>query len=181
MPKLVLTMQLSLDGFVGGPKGEVDWAFADFDEEFQDWQVAKLWEASAHLMGSVTYYEMAAHWPSSTEPYAAPMNRIPKVLFSKSLKQAEWSDTQIVSGDLATEVARLKQGTGDDLLAHGGALFARSLIRTGLIDEYRLLVHPIVLGNGRPLFSELAAPMRFKLVETKTFKTGLLAHLLRPA
>jgi dihydrofolate reductase len=179
--RLVLQMQLSLDGFVSGPRGEVEWAFADFDEEYAEHEVPMLWRAGAHLMGSVTYREMAAHWPTSTEPYAAPMNRIPKIVFSRSLTKAEWAETRIVSGDLATEIATLKRQPGKDLLAHGGARFARSLVRTGLIDEFRLMVHPLVLGKGVRLFPELAAPMRFKLVDSKAFRTGLIARTFQPA
>lgn len=93
-------------------------------------------------MGSVTYYDMAAHWPNSDESYAVPMNQIPKIVFSKSLKKAHWGETRIVAGGLSTEIKRLKQEPGRGLLAHGGVRFAQSLIRTGLIDVYRLIVHP---------------------------------------
>jgi dihydrofolate reductase len=113
-------------------------------------------------MGSVTYRDMAAHWPSSTESYAAPMNQIPKIVFSGSLKNADWRDTRIVSGDLAKEIAKLKQEPGRDLLAHGGVRFAQSLVRTRAVDEYRLVIHPVVLGRGKRIFADLAAPMRFK-------------------
>jgi dihydrofolate reductase len=130
-------------------------------------------------MGSVTYRDMAAHWPSSTESYAAPMNRIPKIIFSTSLKEANWGDTTIIAGDIATEISRLKQESGRDLLAHSGARFAQSLVRTGLIDEFRLVVHPIALGSGLRLFPELAPPIRLELAEAITFKTGTIAKLYR--
>lgn len=181
MRKLILQMQYSLDGCVAGPNGELEWIFPDFDAEYAKWGVEKLWQAGAHLMGGATYRAMAAHWPTSTEPYAAPMNQIPKIVFSSSLKQADWGETQIVSGDLATEIARLKQEPGRDLLAHGGVHFAQSLIRSGLIDEYRLIVHPVVLGKGQRLFSDLTAPIRFTLAAATTFKTGIVAKELHPA
>jgi dihydrofolate reductase len=181
MRKLILQMQCSLDGFVSGPNGELEWIFPDFNSEYEDWVVEKLWQAGAHLMGGVTYRDMAAYWPSSTEPYAAPMNQIPKVVFSRSLKEAVWGETRIVSGDLAYEVARLKQESGKELLAHGGARFVQSLVRTGFIDEYRLFVHPVALGSGQRLFPELAAPIRFKLLEATKFRTGIVATVLRPA
>ena len=94
--KLVLQMQFSLDGFVAGENGELDWIFPDFDADSAKWTVEKLWQAGAHLMGSVTYHGMAAYWPCSTEPYAAPMNEIPKVVFSNSLKKADWPETRMV-------------------------------------------------------------------------------------
>jgi dihydrofolate reductase len=191
MRKLVLQMQYSLDGFVAGPNGELDWIFQDFDDEFVKWVVEKLWQAGAHLMGSKTYKDMAAHWPSSKEPFAAAMNQIPKIVFSRSLEHADWKETRIVSGDLAQEIARLKQEPGGDLLAHGGVRFARSLIGSGLIDEYRLVVHRVVLGKGLPIFSDLSAPLRFKVVNEITLNSGLvvlelqqpesLKKVLRPA
>lgn len=179
MRKLVLQMQCTVDGFIGGPNGELEWAFPDFDAEYDAWGVPKLWDASLHLMGSVTYGEMAAHWPASKQSYAPPMNEIPKIVFSRNLKAADWKDTTIMAGDLGQEIARLKQGDGKPLLAHGGARFARSLIKTGLIDEYRLIVHPVVLGEGRKLFAELPATMRLTLGEIVPFKTGTVAKTYR--
>jgi dihydrofolate reductase len=181
MRKLILQMQMSLDGFVGGPNGELDWIFPGFATDTADWMVERLWQPAAHLMGSVTYRGMAAHWPASSEPYAPPMNQIPKIVFSNSLRDAPWGETRIVTGDLATEIVALKQESGGHLLAHGGVRFARSLIGSGLIDEYRLLVHPVVLGQGLRAFSEVASVMRLVLVQAVTFKAGVIAKTLRPA
>jgi dihydrofolate reductase len=180
MRELILQMQYTLDGFVSGPNGELDWIFPDLDAEFAAWETARLWEAGAHLMGSVTYYDMAAHWPSSDEPYAAPMNTIPKIVFSDSIKKAHWGETRIVAGDLGVELRRLKQQAGNDLLAHGGVRFAQSLIRTGLIDLYRLVVHPVALGKGQSLFSAVDPQIRFRPVSEITFKTGIVVMELRP-
>jgi dihydrofolate reductase len=180
MRKLVLQMQISIDGFVGGKKGDLSWIFSDFDASSEKWTVEMLWQADAHLMGGATYRDMAAHWPTSTEPYAAAMNQIPKIVFSRSLKDATWGETQIASGDLAQEIARLKKEPGRDLLAHGGARFAQSLVKTGMIDEYRLIVHPVALGSGIRLFPELDAPVRLKLVDTIAFGTGAIANVYRP-
>jgi dihydrofolate reductase len=180
MRELILQMQYTLDGFVSGPNGELDWIFPDFDDEFAAWETERLWEAGAHLMGSVTYYDMAAHWPASDEPYAAPMNQIPKIVFSRSIKKAHWGETRIVPGDLGVEIRRLKQQSGKDLMAHGGVRFAQSLIRTGLIDLYRLIVHPVALGKGQSLFSAVDAHVRFKPVGETTFKTGIVVMELRP-
>ncbi len=180
MRNLILKMECSLDGFVGGPNGELDWLLPDFDEEHGKWLAERLWQAAAHLMGSTTYLGMAAHWPSSNEPYAAPMNQIPKLVFSKHLPKAEWGEVRIVRTDPATEITRLKQENGMDLLAHGGWRFAQYLVRSGLIDEYWLVVHPVALGNGLPLFQNLAVPIRFNLVDKVTFKSGVTAMTLRP-
>jgi dihydrofolate reductase len=208
MRQLILKMSISADGFVGGPNGEIDWIFKGYDAGVTDWEVAILWQASAHLMGSRTFRDMAAYWPRSTEPFAPPMNEIPKVVFSRtgSIGQAtttraledairlrtaaeapapsnlsSWTSPAIATGDLAEEIARLKQQDGKPLLAHGGAGFARSLVKEGLVDEYCLLVHPVALGRGLPIFSGLATPIDLKLVSATTFATGAVAHVYRPA
>ncbi len=99
-------------------------------------------------MGRVTYEEMSAYWPTSSSEYAAPMNEIPKVVFSKTIKKAEWADSRIASGELSDEVATLKSEPGNDLIAHGGSSFAQALTRERLIDEYRLVIQPAALGSG---------------------------------
>ncbi len=119
-------------------------------------------------MGRATYHDMAEDWPSSTEVFAAPMNQIPKV---------DWEGSRVVSGDLVEEISRLRQQSGKDILAHGGASFAQSLSSLGLVDEYRLIVHPVVLGSGLPLF---ASPMDLTLVTTTAFSGGAVAHVYRP-
>jgi dihydrofolate reductase len=204
MRKLVLKMSVSVDGFVGGPNGEIDWIFRTMDEEATAWTVGVVGQAGLHIMGSRTFHDMAAYWPSSTQPFAAPMNEIPKVFFSRSgsakaggatttraLVDARaqavaqpgaatpaiesWNAARVASGDLAEEIARLKQEPGKDIVAHGGAAFAQSLARLGLVDEYRLLVHPVALGRGLPLFSGLSAPVDLALVEVKPFRGGAVA------
>ncbi len=187
--KLVLKMSISIDGYVGGPNGELDWLFRSMDDDAAAWTVDAVWQAGVHIMGSKTFADMAAHWPSSTEVFAAPMNRIPKVVFSRSGARRtpptnageieSWKNARVASGDLAAEIAKLKAEPGKNIIAHGGATFARSLVKLGLVDEYKLLVHPVALGRGLPLFSELAAPMDLELVEAKAFQGGAVAHVVR--
>jgi dihydrofolate reductase len=198
MRKLILKMNVSLDGFVGGPKGEIDWIFRNHDDA-KTWLVDTLWRAGVHIMGSRTYADMAAYWPSSTDVLAAPMNEIPKVVFSRTGKAAttraledasraapientgaSWAQPRIASGDLAEEIARLKHEPGKDIVAHGGAGFARSLVASGLIDEYQLIVHPVALGRGLSLFSDLPKPLPLTTVSTTSLPGGALAHVLRP-
>jgi|SRR6185503_15071356 len=181
MRKLILRMSMSLDGFVGGPKGELDWIFRNVDEESIAFGVAQLWEAGVHAMGHVTYRDMAAHWPTSTEPWAPPMNELPKVVFSKTLKEAPWGPARILSGDLADEVARLKAEPGKSILCHGGARFAQALTRLGLVDEYWVLIHPVALGAGLPMFKELPKPLGLELISVKAFAGGTVAKTYRPA
>jgi dihydrofolate reductase len=174
-------MSMSLDGFVADAKGELEWIFRNIDQESIAFGIAELWEAGVHAMGRVTYGAMAAHWPTSTEPWAPPMNQISKVVFSKTLKEAPWGPTRILRGDLADEVSRLKLEPGKDILAHGGAGFARSLTRLGLVDEYWLLVHPIALGSGLPIFHDLPRPIDLKLFSVKAFPGGTVAKTYRRA
>ncbi|HWL86904.1 MAG TPA: dihydrofolate reductase family protein [Polyangiaceae bacterium] len=199
MRNLILKMNVSIDGFVGGPKGEIDWMFRNRDAA-KTWLVETLWRAGVHIMGSRTYADMAAYWPSSADVLAAPMNQIPKVVFSRTGKAAmtkaledasraapvetagaSWDQPRIASGDLAEEIARLKQEPGKDIMAHGGAVFARSLVASGLIDEYQLVVHPVALGRGLSLFSDLPKPLPLTSVSTTRLAGGTLAHVLRPA
>lgn len=204
MREVILKMSMSIDGFVGGPNGEIDWLFPTMDEEATAWTVESLREAGVHVMGSRTFRDMAAYWPTSTEPFAAPMNKIPKVYFSRSgsagsttraLADANarigippsaagvaaegWSSARAATGELTAEIARLTKEPGNGILAHGGAGFARSLVKEGLVDEYRLLIHPVALGQGLPLFADLPSPLDLKLVEATAFKGGVVAHVYR--
>jgi dihydrofolate reductase len=191
-------MGMSLDGFVAGsPNGtgapiavfarslsqpaELDpWGLPPEAPELTSRKLDWVRAAGAHAMGRATYEEMAAFWPSATDDYAAPMNEIPKVVFSTSLERADWPETRIARGDLAEEIGRLKQEPGNDVIVHGGAQFAQSLSRLRLIDEFRLVVHPIALSEGLPLFSELAEPLRLTLTEAQTFEGGAALHVYRP-
>jgi dihydrofolate reductase len=117
----------------------------------------------------------ADYWPNASGPFAKPMNEIPKVVFSDSLASADWGQTTIATGDLAQAVTRLKQERSDGyLLAQGGIRFARSLVQTGLIDEYRLVIHPVVLGAGERLF---LAPLTIDPTSTIVFSGGAVAHV----
>jgi dihydrofolate reductase len=211
MRPLILKMSISIDGFVAGPNGELDWLFRTSDEGGRRWVEEMLWQAGLHAMGSRTYFDMASFWPTSDMPMAAPMNAIPKVVFTRqksldlgaghttaALRDARaqeavatapahaenlksWAEAEVANGDLATEMQRLKQQPGKFILAHGGAQFAQSLVATGLIDEYRLVVHPVILGKGLPLFSQLPKPLDLELQGITVFRSGTAAHVYRPA
>ena len=175
MASLVLKMSVSLDGYVAPADGSSDWAAAGRSDDGRDWTVETLSNAGAHLVGAATYASWATYWPGATGPVAKPMNEIPKVVFSDSLTSVEWGETTIAAGDLAEAVTRLKQERRDGyLLAHGGVRFARSLVETGLIDEYRLVVHPVVLGAGERLFT---APLTIEPMSTIAFSRGAVAHV----
>ncbi|GEL77641.1 dihydrofolate reductase family protein [Tenuibacillus multivorans] len=180
MRKVVLRMNVSLDGFVAPTSGAHDWVFHSFDDELEMYTVDQLWQVGTHIMGRVTYHDMAEHWPSSTSKLAPPMNEIPKVIFSKTLKETKWNKSQVADGDIAEEIYRLKQQPGKDIMAHGGAGFAQSLTRLGLIDEYRLIVNPIAFGSGLPLFKDLSDAINLKHLSAKVFKKGAVLHTYQP-
>jgi dihydrofolate reductase len=183
MRKLVLSMGVSLDGLVARPgrHGAGGWGLPPEDRALKQRKLAWMQNVGLHLMGRNAYEEMAEFWPASDDAYAAPMNEIPKVVFSRTLGRAEWADSRIARGDLAEEIAALKGEPGKDMLAWGGAAFAQSLSRLGLVDEYRLILQPVALGRGLPLFKDLTAPLRLELVEAQTYPTGAALHLYRPA
>lgn len=181
MRPVVLQMGVTLDGFSHGAKGYEDWGLPPEDEEIVAWKAASLREAGTHIMGRVTYEEMASVWPHTTGVYADVMNEIPKVVFSKTLTRAEWAESRIADGDLAEDIGRLKREPGGVILAHGGATFVDALIRDGLIDEYRLVIHPVAIGHGASLFSALPGPLRLDLIEARTFPSGTAIHVYRPA
>lgn len=171
MRKVILQMTISIDGVasVGGRNRE--------DRELKAQKLEWLGQAGCHIMGRTTYQEMSSHWPYSDDPYAAPMNELPKVVFSRTLIEAPWETSRIASGDLAEEVAALKREPGGDILAWGGARFAQSLIAANLIDEYRLVVNPVIAGEGRSIFRPFAGPIDVTLTRAETFASGRILHV----
>ena len=133
-------------------------------------------------MGRITYQEMSSDWPQSDDPYASPMNDIPKVVFSKTLSDAEasWPQTRVARGELTTEIAAIKSEPGPDVIVWGGARLASALAAADLIDEYRLLVQPLALGRGQALFGQLPESRHLDLVETAPFPSGVVVHVYRP-
>ena len=175
MASLVLKMSVSLDGYIAPIDGSTDWITAGGSDDARNWTVETVSNAGAHLIGAATYAGWAGYWPGASGPFAKAMNEIPKVVFSNSLASADWGETTIAAGDLAEAVTRLKrERSGGYLLAHGGARFARSLVETGLIDEYRLMIHPVVLGAGERLF---LAPLAIEPISTTAFSGGGVAHV----
>jgi len=174
-------MGVTVDGFVAGPGGEGDWGLPPEHPDVRAWKVASLREVGTHIMGRVTYEQMAGHWPTASGDYADFMNKLPKVVFSRTLPAADWAGSRIARGDLATEIAALKsERDGEIIMAHGGAAFVQALSKLGLIDEYRLVILPVALGNGLPLFKDLARPLRVDLAEAKTFPDGTVIHVYQP-
>lgn len=181
MRDVILYMSMSLDGFVGSDREHPGMAIPE-SAELKQWKLDRISKAGAHLMGRVTYQEMSSYWPHSDNPYAAPMNDIPKVVFSKTLSDAEatWPDTRIARGRLATEIAAIKAGPGRDVIVWGGGRLAGALAAQDLIDEYRLLIQPLVLGSGQALFDQLPQSRHLHLLEAMSFPCGTVLHAYRP-
>src|SRR6266496_2632691 len=179
MRRVVLQMGISLDGFVASDR-EHSGVSVPEDPELVQWKLDRVSRAGAHLMGRVTYQQMAGHWPRSTDPYAAPMNDIPKVVFSETLNEATWPTTRIARGELAAEIAATKEEPGPDVIAWGGATFAAALTSQGLIDEFSLAIQPMAAGRGHALFGELSAARHFSLLEARSFSCGVVVHVYRP-
>jgi dihydrofolate reductase len=179
MRKIILMMSVSLDGFIEGPNRELDWHMVD--DELHCHFNSQLSAMGAFLDGRVTYQLMAGFWPtadkdpSSTGPmveFARIWRDMPKIVFSRTLKRADWNTT-VVPDVVADEIMELKAQPGGDLVL-GGADLAATFMRHDLIDEYRLYIHPIVIGRGKPLFQASDAKINLQLAVTRTFGNGVV-------
>ena len=175
---LVATLFMTLDGVVEAPD---KWSFPFWSAETGKFKLAELHATDALLLGRVTYEGFAAAWPGRKDPdgFADRFNSMPKYVASRTLKKLEWNNSHLIKGELAAEVSKLKKQPGHDIVIHGSPGLIRSLLPHGLIDEYRLLVYPIVLGRGKRLFDE-ASQAKLKLAESETFSKGVVKLVYRP-
>jgi dihydrofolate reductase len=181
MRRLLMWNMITLDGYFEGSKSwDIGWHEVGWGEELKQLSIEQTSAADMLLFGRVTYEGMAAHWPSAKGEVADIMNTIPKVVFSRTLERADWSNTRLVSGSAEQEVPRLKQEAGKDLLIFGSANLSAALTRNGLIDEYRLGLNPIALGAGTPLFKPGPEGMKLKLLEARALKTGCVLLRYEP-
>jgi dihydrofolate reductase len=175
MRQVIIFNMVTLDGFFDGPGRDIGWH--NVDAEFNEFAIAQLDTVGGLLFGRVTYEGMASYWPTpvaiQNDPeVAGKMNRVPKYVFSKTLDKADWQNTTLIKGDAAGEVAKLKQQPGQDLFIFGSAEFAAHLLAMGLIDELRVMVNPILLGSGTPLFRGLHQRIPLKLLAAQPFRSG---------
>jgi dihydrofolate reductase len=186
MKKVILFNMLTLDGFYEGPGGDIDWH--NTDEEFNQFAIQQTGTAGGLLFGRRTYELMAGYWPTpqavGDDPeVAALMNSLPKVVFSRTLQEAGWNNTRIARGGLRAEIEKLKAEPGNDLFLFGSGELARALISQHLIDEYRLMINPVLLGRGSPMFSGLDRRRDLKLLSARPFRSGnvLLSYAAGPS
>jgi dihydrofolate reductase len=179
MRRIVVTEFVSVDGVIEDPGGAEGyrhggWTFKFNDDEGMKYKLDETLTHGAMLLGRVTYEGFAKAWPGMTDEvgFAEKMNSMPKYVVSKTLMQGTWNNSTILSGDLAQEVTALKEQDGGDLLVHGSATLVRGLTDLGLVDEYRLMVFPIVLGEGKRLFDGVKDATTLRLVDSKPLQSG---------
>jgi dihydrofolate reductase len=173
MRKLIVSNMMSLDGFFEGPNKELDWHVVD--NEFFDYAKDMLRSVDAILFGRTTYQLMAKYWPSAPKDEIADrMNGLQKFVFSKTLDKADWNNSKLVKTNAADEVSKLKQESGKDMVILGSATLVSSLLPSGLIDEYRVILNPVFIGAGTPLFKGVERGLRLKLKETRLLGSGVV-------
>jgi dihydrofolate reductase len=177
MRKVIVMMSVSLDGYAATEDDDLGWMLPRIDDETQEWMTALMRRAHTQLLGRVAYEAQSSAWPGSTGETADLVNGATKIVFSRTLTSVDWQGARLAELDPAGEIARLREEPGDDVVVTGGVSFARELSAAGLVDEYRLLVHPVVLGRGLPLFGD---PLELKLVDTTAFGNGAMGQVYTP-
>ena len=178
MRKLKLQMQMTINGYVGGPNGENDWMTWNPDDEFIAFMVSVLDSSDTLLVGrKLAESGFVEFWQNTAEknpghPFAKKIAALPKIVFSKTLEKSTWNNTTLAKGDLAEEVTRLKKEDGKDLLVFGGANFVSSLIKEGLIDEYHLIINPTAMSKGMTIFNFLDTIRKFTPTQSKLYPGG---------
>jgi len=179
MRKVILQMSMTLDGYVAGPKGEMDWVFSSSTQTTRDY-IDDLLKGSDHiLLGKGMAPGFLDYWPKDKTVLGEKINKLPKTIFSKTLDKVEWPDVTVAK-DIASEISRLKSEPGKNLILYGGAGLVQSFINLNLIDEYHLLMVPIILGKGLPLFANIQSERKLNLVKTTTSETGVVVFHYEP-
>ncbi len=184
MRKVIASEFVTLDGYMVGPNENMDWVVNNFNEEMAQYEGDLMNSMDTILLGRVTYEIMTHHWPNHPEePGADEMNSTPKIVFSKTLAKAEWgkwNNARLVKDHVAEEIAELKQMPGKNMVIYGSANLVQSFSRLGLIDEYHLLVHPLMMGGGKRLFADRTQPLNLKLMRAEPFKNGVVVLYYEP-
>jgi dihydrofolate reductase len=185
MPRLITFTMVSLDGFICDAKGDMSWAHRQ-DAEWKAFSAENAKGDSTLLFGRTTYEMMASFWPSAMARQSAPetaatMNSHLKVVFSRTLREATWNNTRLASGDLATEVRKLKATPGPGLVVLGSGSIVAQLAMEGLVDEFQLAVIPVVIGSGKALFAGVSRKLNLKTIKTRAFANGNVLLRYEPA
>ena len=183
MRKVIFFNLTSLDGYFEGPDRDINWHIVD--DEFNEFAIQQTGEFGALLFGRVTYELMASYWPTEDAKRNDPaiteiMNRLPKIVFSKTLKKVEWENARLVNENFVEAISKLKQEAGKDIAVFGSSDLAVTLLEHGLLDELRIMVNPILLGEGKPIFQGIKTQLGLKLLKTRTFKSGNILLYYEP-
>ncbi|MGB8193580.1 MAG: dihydrofolate reductase family protein [Chitinophagaceae bacterium] len=183
MRKVIVSMNITLDGFMAGPNCELDWHFNYWNEEMAEYASYQLSHADTILLGRVTYNAMAKYWTAVTMSAVAPrqdlafagmMNNYHKIVFSKTMEKAEWNNSRLVKNNISKEIMQLKRQPGKDMIIYGSGSVVSTLMRSDLVDEYVLWIHPVVLGKGKNLFKSQHDMHALRLIEVKSFSSGVI-------
>jgi dihydrofolate reductase len=178
--KVIAVEFVSLDGVMESPE---EWAFSYSNDEMEEANASGMAASDAMLLGRVTYEQMAAYWSNQSggTPMVDYLNSVPKFVVSTTLDDVEWQNSTLIEGNVAEEIIKLKQQPGKDIAILGSGTFVRSLLQDDLLDELRLIIHPLVLGSGKRLFEDRGDRKALELVDSKTFATGVLYLTYQPA
>jgi dihydrofolate reductase len=188
MRNLIVSMNVTLDGFMAGPHCELDWHFKSWNEEMARSTAEQLSRADTILLGGITYRGMAQYWSATPVNLVAPredldfadmLNRYPKVVFSKTMSTVSWNNSRLAKKDIGEEIDELKHRKGKDIIVYGSGKIVDALTKLGLVDEFRMWVHPVVIGCGKPLFKELTGTIKLELFKTETFSSGVVILFYR--
>jgi len=184
MRKVIFFNLISLDGYFEGPDRDITWHTVD--EEFNEFAIQQTGEFGALLFGRVTYELMASYWPSDAAKQDDPviaelMNSLPKIVFSNTLEKIEWENTKLVRDDIVEAVSKLREQPGNDIAIFGSSDLAVTFIDLGLIDEFRIMINPIVLGEGKPILHGIKTRLNLKLIKVRTFRSGNVLLYYEPA
>ena len=188
MKKLKLQVQISVDGFIAGPNGEMDWLTWNATDDFIQYVTELTDSCDTILLGRKLAEGFIPYWTDITNrpddpqySFARKMVDMPKTVFSKTLDKSPWSNTEIAKNDLVTEINQLKKKDGKDIIMYGGAEFVSSVIKAGLIDEYNLFVNPAAAGKGMAIFNTIGSPQKLELVKASSLKNGIVILCYHPA
>ena len=187
MSRLVVFNHVALDGYFTDKNGDMSWAHSDDeDTEWKAFVEGNARGGGVLLFGRITYELMASYWPTpnAIQNYpivAKQMNDLPKVVFSRTLDRASWNNTKLVKSDMVAEIRKMKKEPGKDMVIFGSGKIVSQLAQEGLIDEYQIVVNPIVLGKGRTMFDGIKKKLTLKLTKTRTFGNGNILLCYEPA
>ena len=184
MRKLKLQVQMTVDGYIAGLNGEMDWMIFNWDNELKQYVKEITEPVDCIVLGRKLAQGFIPHWASEPEGEDAwgvdKMNNTTKVIFTKTLDKSEWKNTVLAKGDLVDEITKLKKQDGKDIIAYGGATFVSALIKQGLIDEFHLFINPTAIGNGMTIFKELDSKQNLTLVKSTSFDCGIVVLNYEP-